>query len=434
MPYSASLPSLNEFLIHSFYSLIDIFIVISVIATNFIDPVEYGGVHSPLDFVIYSIYGLKTVRILRALWFSKKLMKIDDAVDRYIGEMSLSISLMILFFSAVVQYLEYEVQPYPFHTWMYYIWVTIATVGYGDITPQTTAGRVFVMIMIGVAIVSIPKMTNELIDKMSLQSVYMRAVYTPKSRNSKHVIICGDLSSTSLKEFFAELFHEDHENSELNAVILLPQAPTVELILLMRLPQFVLSLTYLEGSALLEADLIRAKAESATAIFIMTNKFSAVPDEEDAKSILLNLSIKRYLEGYQRPNMLYCMQLIRPENRRHLANDDFDGLDENDLVVCLNEIKMGAMAKAVMYPGANTLLMNLVSSFSDEDLNEEVAENYLLSPRLDSDGTPVANQHAPKEWIKYGILIYCGCSYLMSVRSCLWQGVYERMWLGNLHD
>jgi hypothetical protein len=364
--------------------------------------VEYGFVKSPLDVLVYILFGLKTVRILRALWFSKKLTQIDDAVDRYIGEMSLSISLMILFFAAVVQYFEDELQPFPFHTWMYYIWVTIATVGYGDITPQTTWGRIFVMFMIGVAIVSIPKMTNELIEKMSLQSVYMRAVYTPKSRSSKHVIICGDLSSTSLKEFFAELFHEDHDNTELYAVILLPQAPTVELILLMRQPQYVLSLTYLEGSALVEADLIRAKAESAMAIFVLTNKFSSNPDEEDAKSILLNLSIKRYLEQFQRSDMLYCMQLIRPENRRHLANDDFDGLDENDLVVCLNEIKMGAMAKAVMYPGANTLLMNLVSSFSDEDLNAEVAENYLLSPRIDAEGDsiPIVNQNSSKEWIK----------------------------------
>jgi hypothetical protein len=39
--------------------------------------------------------------------------------------------------------------------------------------------------------------------------------------------------------------------------------------------------------------------------------------------------------------------------------------------VCLNEIKMGVLAKAVMYPGSNTLLMNLISSFSDDPVEEE---------------------------------------------------------------
>lgn len=41
------------------------------------------------------------------------------------------------------------------------------------------------------------------------------------------------------------------------------------------------------------------------------------------------------------------------------------------VVVCLNEIKMGVIAKAAVYPGANTLIMNLLSSFSDEDADEE---------------------------------------------------------------
>jgi hypothetical protein len=138
----------------------------------------------------------------------------------------------------------------------------------------------------------------------------------------------------------------------------------------MRQPKYELCLTYLQGSALTENDLKRAKAESAKAIFIMTNKFSSNPDEEDAKSILLNLSIKRYLSYFNRQDMLYCTQLIRPENRRHLSKNDANELEKNDLVVCLNEIKMGAMAKAVVCPGANTLIMNLVTSFSDSGLIE----------------------------------------------------------------
>jgi hypothetical protein len=378
--------------------LIDICTVGSIVSSYFIEAVPYWSITTFSDGLIYIMYGFKTVRVLRALWFNKLLNRIDDVVDRYIAEISLAISLMILFFASVVQYLEAAVQPFPFHTWMYSIWVTIATVGYGDITPQTTPGRFMVMFMIAVAIISIPKMTNELVDKMSLQSVYMRAIYTPRTRNSKHILICGDVSSTSLKDFFGELFHEDHENTDLHAVILLPLPPTLELILLMRNPGFVLFLTYLEGSALVESDLIRAKAESAVAIFIMTNKFSKIPDEEDAKSILLNLSIKRYLANVNRTNMLYCMQLIRPENRRHLAVDDFNGLDDNDLVVCLNEIKMGAIAKAVMYPGANTLLMNLLSSFSDEDLADVgEPEPQMASPRSADNG---GGNNTTTDWMK----------------------------------
>ena len=40
-----------------------------------------------------------------------------------------------------------------------------------------------------------------------------------------------------------------------------------------------------------------------------------------------------------------------------------------NLVVCLNEIKMGVIAKAVLFPGANTLIMNLLTSFADEKVS-----------------------------------------------------------------
>jgi hypothetical protein len=106
--------------------------------------------------------------------------------------------------------------------------------------------------MIAFAIIVIPKMTNELIEKMSLQSVYARATYFPKSRFSKHIVIVGTLKSTSLDDFFDELFHDDHENGDLNAVILIPEYPTFEMIMLLRSPLLILALTYLEGSALVD--------------------------------------------------------------------------------------------------------------------------------------------------------------------------------------
>lgn len=372
------------------------------------------------DMVEYFMFACLNVRVLRAIRVNVKLGRITDAVQRYLGKLTLnrtntflyrlrqpsnfipvkSINMMdtyftrlvlnaffssfhsfagevalyalvfMLFFASMMQFLEAEDQ-LQFHTWTYFIVVTVSSVGYGDIVPKTLLGRIFVMAIIGMAIISVPTVTNELIEKMNLQSTYMRATYAPESKNGKHIVICGDLTSTSLQDFFQELFHEDHENVDLSAVMLIPLPPTIEIIFLMRNPQFFLQLQYLEGSALVEKDLKRAKAEYATAIFIMTNKFSSDPDEEDAKSILLNLSIKRYIAGFYRPPMRFCMQLIRPENRRHLSKNESNELDLNDLVLCLNEIKMGAMAKAILYPGANTLLMNLVSSFADGEEEEE---------------------------------------------------------------
>lgn len=204
--------------------------------------------------------------------------------------------------------------------------------------------------MIGFAIIQVPKMSNELIAIMSQQSVYARAHYRPKNDNSSHVLICGDLKSTSLREFFDELFHEDHSNEDIHAVILLSEPPNRDMLVILNDPKFSLSLTYLQGSALVEKDLSRSLADEALAVFIMCHKFSGVPDEEDAKTILQQFSIRRYIVT-RNPRMktFFCIQLVRPENRRHLTTSNNDG-GSVDMVACMNEIKMGVIAKAVMAP------------------------------------------------------------------------------------
>jgi hypothetical protein len=173
------------------------------------------------------------------------------------------------------------------------------------------------------------------------------------------VLVCGDVTSSSLEEFFQELFHEDHDITNLYAVVLQPCAPTYEMQLILRDPVLCNTVTYLEGNALNEKDLKRAKASRAKAIFIMTNKFSADPDEEDAKTILQQFSIQRFLRLHSEDNTesLFCLQLIRPENKRHLVTSVDTA--STDLVICLNEFKMGVIAKAVIFPVSQQQLVYL---------------------------------------------------------------------------
>ena len=46
---------------------------------------------------------------------------------------------------------------FKFHTMIYFVIVTISTVGYGDILIETDVGRIFVMILIIIELVLIPK-------------------------------------------------------------------------------------------------------------------------------------------------------------------------------------------------------------------------------------------------------------------------------------
>eukprot|EP01036_Dinobryon_divergens_P030222 gene30222-39429_t len=355
----------------SFYSMVDVLTVIPIWVTSGRTCPDVDFLVTAEDVFIYLMFLLSTTRVLRALRVRRKLISIEDAVKRNIGEISVDITLMILFFAAVLQFLESENQPHAYHTWMYVVWITIATVGYGDITPKTTLGRIADMMFIAFAVVSVPKMTNELFEKMKLQSVYARAAYIQKSKFSKHCVVCGSINVKNLRDFMIELFHEDHkENDFMNVVVLSPEEPAKEILLLLRDNPL-----YENSSALLSKDLQRAKVESSVAVFLLANKFTSEVDEEDSKIMLQNLCIRKYLSSAKahEENGMQCTYthetlhlLLKQESLFHMGSRDLEVTDENN-VVCIDQMKMGILSKALLCPGSNTLITNLISSFSIED-------------------------------------------------------------------
>jgi hypothetical protein len=146
-------------------------------------------------------------------------------------------------------------------------------------------------------------------------------------------------------------------------------------------PLFGIVVHYLQGSPLSSIDLDRCMVATAYAVFIMGNKFSVLPDEDDAKTILHYFSIRRYVQTHTHHNdPLYCMQIIRPDNKRHLGSSDEEECKE--VIICLNEMKMGLIAKTCTFPGTSTMIFNLLTSFADTgDAIEEEEVDVLPPPQ-----------------------------------------------------
>ncbi len=74
----------------------------------------------------------------------------------------LILTLMVLYFAAVgIYYCEHDAQPKEFASVFHSLWwavATVTTVGYGDVYPITTGGRIFtfLVLLVGLGVVSVP--------------------------------------------------------------------------------------------------------------------------------------------------------------------------------------------------------------------------------------------------------------------------------------
>lgn len=126
-----------------------------------------------LPFYILSGLDLRAVRIFRLLRLIRilKLFKYNQAIMRFQRAFVIAkeelilfgfIAAIMLYLSAVgIYYFENEVQPEKFKSVFHSLWwavTTLTTVGYGDMFPITTGGKMFTffVLMIGLGVVAVP--------------------------------------------------------------------------------------------------------------------------------------------------------------------------------------------------------------------------------------------------------------------------------------
>ena len=155
--------------------MIDIIVILPVFLPN-------GGGNTYIFFQFTS-YLLRSVIGGRILVRNFRLGETE--VSRQIFTILVTLSLVVYIAAGMIMISEnmprQNDNKLEFHQAVYFVIVTLSTVGYGEIFPDTELGKIFVIGVMIVTIVIIPRQTSELLRLLGLQSVYARAIYKANS-------------------------------------------------------------------------------------------------------------------------------------------------------------------------------------------------------------------------------------------------------------
>ncbi|XP_055381113.1 calcium-activated potassium channel slowpoke isoform X28 [Condylostylus longicornis] len=339
----------------------------------------------PPSFV--SIYLDRTwigLRFLRAL----RLMTVPDILQ-YLNVLKTSSSIRLaqlvsIFISVwltaagIIHLLENSGDPFDFKnphqlsywTCVYFLIVTMSTVGYGDVYCETVLGRTFLVFFLLVGLAIFASCIPEIIDLIGTRAKYGGTLKNEKGR--RHIVVCGHITYESVSHFLKDFLHEDREDVDVEVVFLHRKPPDLELEGLFK--RHFTTVEFFQGTIMNPIDLQRVKVHEADACLVLANKYCQDPDAEDAANIMRVISIKNYSDDIR-----VIIQLMQYHNKAYLLNIPSWDWKQGDDVICLAELKLGFIAQSCLAPGFSTMMANLFAmrSFKTSPDTQAWQNDYL---------------------------------------------------------
>lgn len=310
-------------------------------------------------------------RFLRILWFTHVIDLLRQLAifksQRWIDILSLLFYFVTFWFASAGAIHLLEVTGDPWHDfetrrcalsfgdYIYFLIVTITTVGYGDISPKTEVARIFVSMLIIVGIILVAYATPTISELIGSYSLYSGS-YTEVT-DAKHVVVSGHVTAESIKYFLNDFLHPDRKDDYTKVLLLNPKEPDQDLKGIMR--RYFRRVKYFKGSVLNSRDLERVKVKTASAFVILSPNCSVNPESEDESNLMRVVSIKN---THNKAKIIVQLVQLHSLQQIVLIPSWHPGIDT---AICKSELKLGLMAQNCLCPGISTFLSNLMYTTSE---------------------------------------------------------------------
>ncbi|CAE8741786.1 unnamed protein product [Polarella glacialis] len=268
---------------------------------------------------------------------------------------------------------------------VYFVLTTVTTVGFGDIVPVTSLGRLFTIVIIFGG--------TSWLAQIAYRGGQIFAVnnsgggfFVPIPQ-TKYIVVVGSPGAHMVRNFILELFHPDHseDSDDLHiSLILTPGSPAIEATLqLLKLPENIrinARVHVFQGSALNDDDLLRVTISSATCVFVLPDMLCHNMIQEDTENIIRMMSVQKFAAKTR-----IILLLMTAENKDLLQEANISS-GSNITVVAYDQFKLEMAGKSCQVHGFGPLISNLCKSINIEE--EQDAEGYAEDDEEMGEGPP----------------------------------------------
>jgi len=231
--------------------------------------------------------------------------------------------------------------------------VTMTTVGYGDISPETTGGRIvgLIVMLMGIGFLGLLTAT---IASAFIENKLMRNKGMKPTLVKDHYIICGwnFRGLEIVKELRADA---KSKNAAIVVIADIPEKPVDDD-----------NLHFVKGDVSADSLALANASEAQVAIVLSDDLLDVYA--RDAKTILKTLTIK-----YQLPNLYTCVELMDPKNIDHCR------MANADEIIVTGELSTNMLVQASLDHGITRMISELVSNRYGKELFKIPVPRHMVN-------------------------------------------------------